>query len=472
MCIRDRYGRPFEIDENAYFETIRKKHKKMVQFVGFDKIWKQINNLKEIRAISLFNLKISDLGPEDALGMVLPKLSILSLEQNLLYSWDQIYFIGKELPWLDSLQLTGNNLEKPKNAAEVTQITVPLTKNTIDVNPREAFRNLKTLILINMKLTWEDISNIIPAFANIEELVLCKNHLYDAENLKIGEGDLQKLLFLNVEETGLKNFADLQPFSPLPKLDRLVISKNELQKLGQFTGFNSVTQLSAENNLFEDPFVLHEMSQFASLRSLRILHNPFIQKFGIAHIRLRAIAENKLIQIVNGTQLGRYDRKDSEIYYLRSTFEEYFKIVNRPHYDYDFEDLMKYCDTNHPRIKELIQKYGNPYELIKDQDNSQQKSQSTQKQSVVNLKFIAGSGPLVGKDPIKKKFPESTTIGWLKNFSSKTFKIPQSKVVLLYHTEPKDPFIELEEDMKDFLFYGIRNNGEIVVDESVLVKDK
>ena len=32
--------------------------------------------------MSLFNLKINDLGPEGALGVVLPKLRTLSLEKN------------------------------------------------------------------------------------------------------------------------------------------------------------------------------------------------------------------------------------------------------------------------------------------------------------------------------------------------------------------------------------------------------
>lgn len=54
-------------------------------------------------------------------------------------------------------------------------------------------------------------------------------------------------------------------------------------------------------------------------------------------MRLRVIAENKNLLVVNGAELGKYDRKDAEIYYLRHSFEEYFKVSNTPYYDYDIE---------------------------------------------------------------------------------------------------------------------------------------
>lgn len=52
-----------ETDENAYFETGLRK-KKMVEFYGFDKIWEKINNMKELKEISLSQLGISNIGEE------------------------------------------------------------------------------------------------------------------------------------------------------------------------------------------------------------------------------------------------------------------------------------------------------------------------------------------------------------------------------------------------------------------------
>lgn len=49
-----------EVDEEAYVETL-KKHKKKVEFYGFDKIWAKIGNFKHIKEVSLSSRSISSL---------------------------------------------------------------------------------------------------------------------------------------------------------------------------------------------------------------------------------------------------------------------------------------------------------------------------------------------------------------------------------------------------------------------------
>ena len=41
-----------ETDQEAYFETFKKK-KKMVKFYGFDKIWTKLSNFAALKEISL-----------------------------------------------------------------------------------------------------------------------------------------------------------------------------------------------------------------------------------------------------------------------------------------------------------------------------------------------------------------------------------------------------------------------------------
>lgn len=66
---------------------------------------------------------------------------------------------------------------------------------------------------------------------------------------------------------------------------------------------------------------------------------------------------------MNGSQLTKYERKDSEIYYMKSAFEQYFLLKKVPHYFYDYEDFLQYASKQHPRIPYLIKKFGNPYEI-------------------------------------------------------------------------------------------------------------
>jgi len=60
------------------------------------------------------------------------------------------------------------------------------------------------------------------------------------------------------------------------------------------------------------------------LEILSIKHNPLSEKLGKLYVRQRAIAEISTLQIMNGSQITKFERKDSEIFYLKSSFEEYF----------------------------------------------------------------------------------------------------------------------------------------------------
>lgn len=87
------------------------------------------------------------------------------------------------------------------------------------------------------------------------------------------------------------------------------------------------------------------------------------ETIGNSYVRLRSIAEFQKLKVINGAPLKKYERKDSEIYYMRETFREYFRLKNRPDYDYDFDDFIKWCNEHHPNIHLFIGRYGNPYEV-------------------------------------------------------------------------------------------------------------
>jgi hypothetical protein len=75
-------------------ETVKKSKKIIIEFVGFDEIWTKINNLDKIQSISLAECRICDLGPVGHLGELFKSLKILSLEENLLSDWNQVYQLG------------------------------------------------------------------------------------------------------------------------------------------------------------------------------------------------------------------------------------------------------------------------------------------------------------------------------------------------------------------------------------------
>lgn len=460
-----------EYDEEAYFETIR-KHKKKVEFIGFDRIWKKINNLKEIQEISLQDLQISTIGLPNTLRSILPNLRILSLEKNLLFDFQQVLHLGYEFPLLESLSLSYNRLLPPaKPLHKYEEIDVFLNNSSVPALKlqAQAFPCLKTLILVEMGLTWSVLQRILCSFPVLEELILCRNQLNDFENLTVSPEEMTpKLRFLNLEENAIADFAGIAKFSKLQELEKLTLSKNFLQNFGEVSGFAKVSTVSIEHNLFEDAIILHELSQFENLKSLRLKENPMIAKYGAPYIRQRAVAENVKLVTINGSDLKKYERKDCEIFYLRKTFEEFFKASNSFYYQYDFEDFLNnFCKKDHPAINRLLKIYGNPFEMDPDAKNSKAEQPILQKNVMLTLKISALTGPLVGKEPIKKKFPDSTIIVNLKAVLAKLLTVSAENMMILYRNANNagEPMEVLEEDLKSLAYYNVSNGGEIFVEE-------
>lgn len=108
----------------------------MVEFVGFDEIWSKINNLDKLQSISLSECRICDLGPKGHLSGILSNLRILSMEDNLISDWDQVFQLGCELPLLSQLSLTNNKIASMNVDAS--------TLNTVEIKEHREKYELKS----------------------------------------------------------------------------------------------------------------------------------------------------------------------------------------------------------------------------------------------------------------------------------------------------------------------------------------
>ena len=241
-----------EFDDDAYFETVQ-KIKKKVEFVGFNRIWKQINNLNKILGMSLPDLCISSVGHKNTIGKMLPNLQVLSLERNLIFDWNQVYLIGRELPKLQHLALSRNRLMRPADVTTMKGIFVNADGETLAESPVGLFKRLEILVLVGMGLDWAQVSNVIPAFPNIKELILKENKCTDFENIRFGPKDLPNLNFLNIETNGLTDFSPISKhFQEFASLEKLNINYNQIKLIGEFSGFTGLKSLSIDKNAISE----------------------------------------------------------------------------------------------------------------------------------------------------------------------------------------------------------------------------
>jgi len=465
--IVNKQGLEIQYDEEAYFET-SKKFKKKVEFIGFDRIWKKLHDLKNIRELSLSNCNISDIGPDGSLRSLVPKLTNLSLESNLLYDWNQIFLIGRELEELQELSIGGNRLNEPEqDVTEIKTIYINSNDTVIPEAPINVFLNLRVIALISMNLTWKTLNKVLPMFSNVHELVLCSNKLNDFENLTMTGAEFKKLECLNLEANNIQEFKGILKFKDAPHLSKLILNKNNLKYLGAVTGFESVSTIIIEENNIGDFKIFSQLAQFPKLEILRITKNPISKNYNTLHTRQRAIAEIKSLKIVNGGELKKYERKDCEIYYLRNAFHEFFEKFGESGDEYDFDKLQEYCSEFHPRIPELMKIYGNPYE---EGIKGKPKFEVVKPKAgvLIPIKLNAFSGPCAGKAAVVKKFTDNTLIVNLKAMLSKQYGILAVHQKVYCKISSNDPLIFMDEDLKDLRFYGVKHGDEIWVGDTDL----
>jgi len=463
----NKQGLKIEYDEEAYFET-SKKFKKKVEFIGFDRIWKKLHDLQNIRELSVSDCHISDIGPDGSLRALVPKLKSLSIESNLLYDWNQVFLIGRELQELSELYLSGNKLNEPEqDVTEVKTIYVNSNDTIIPEAPLNVFSNLNVIALISMNLTWKTLNKVLPMFVNVQELILCSNKLNDFENITIPGSDFKRLECLNLEANSIQEFSGVSKFKDCPRLSKLILNKNNLRDLGTITGFESVLIIILEENNIDDFIVFFQLAQFPRLEIIRVTKNPISKSHSALHIRQRAIAEIKTLKVVNGGELKKYERKDCEIYYLRNAFHEFFDKFGQNGDEYDFDQLKDYCSKCHPRVPELMKMYGNPYE---EGIKGKPKVEVVRPKAgiLIAIRLNAFSGPHMGKPSVIKKFTDNTLIVNLKAMLSKQYGIAAIQQKVYCKVSSNDPFIYMEEDLKDLRFYGVKQGDEVWVGDTDL----
>jgi len=316
-----------------------------------------------------------------------------------------------------------------------------------------------------MELTWKEVSNVVPTFPNLKELVLKANNCLDFGNITFTQSDLPKLRYLNLEDNNLLDFSGiLEKFGDWLSLQELNLNHNQLAEIGKIYGFKELREIFLEFNEINIALVLQQLNQFPMLANLRIKNNPIQKKLGASYVRQRAIAEISKLDEVNGSEIKKFERKDCEIYYMRKTFEEYFKKVGRPHYDYEFEDFQAWCIGRHPRLPFLIARWGNPYEVSEEAREMLKKEKIAGVGGLVTLKLSASAGPFVGQDPRTKKFPQTTTIQTLKQLLSQMFNLNVDRLIVYYHSDPNEPFQILDDGQRDLQFYSVKQDGAIWVD--------
>jgi Leucine-rich repeat (LRR) protein len=459
-----------EYDEDAYINTYKNRFKR-IEFKGFDKIWERIYNLDKLIEICLSSLRIQDFGALGGLGNIVPNVRHLTLENNLLHNWSQVLVLGTELPRLESLSVSYNSLKCEAAGyvgSELDTWNADSAKKQLE-QPAAAFPRLKKLIAIATGLTFEAVDKVAPFMPVLEELVLCQNSCHDFEHLDASK--LSRLQSLNLENNKITDSCSTGLLGKLERLRDLALNQNEVSRFPNPEQFKELENLNLSHNIIADGRVLSDLRNCPKLKSLKINYNPIEQGLNKKDISRRAVAEISSLTRINGMDLGRYERKDCEYYFLRWVFHEYFTVFGLHQLSYKFADFEVWAREHYPAVFDLIKKYENPYPEVDvkavEEDREQVLAQAPVQQArYTKLLFSTPIGPLGGKPPLSKNFPRTTDFLYIRNWVSQTFKLPNKEAIVIKFKNGHNQVYENIDDMtKSIDYYDIKDNADVIVEE-------
>jgi hypothetical protein len=249
------------------------------------------------------------------------------------------------------------------------------------------------------------------------------------------------------------------------KLKKVNLAQNLLTDFPVGSTFREATHINLSGNHFADTSIVAQLSAFSSVASLHLTGNPFLQFHDRIHIRCLVIASVPRIKNLNGSLIDRAEKRDSEIYYLKNAFHEYFRFANVTPFTYDLVEFYQWARPKYPLIDTFIAKMDNPYPI--EERNLEAPpdlaARDEGKAPKKDVKVVGGPSSFptfkfykIEKEietmVLTKKIPSNCDVGYLRTTVKNLLKVKTkiTRMSLLTDGQP----IPLEGDMKKIADFG------------------
>ena len=441
-----------EYDDMALIKT--SKSYKRIEFMGFEKIWSIITNVKKMRDLSLSGFAVSSMGVKGSFGTLFTNLKSLSLENNLLYSWDEVKRVAYECPRLESLWLNGNRLkfrEQLNNAKKAykkrfySKIEGGLLAEDPELNDIE-FKNLVMLACSDMFLCFKDVSKVAKLFPNIDQIVLSNNNCNDFENFTVTDEEWPNLEKMDLSGNSINTCDGFKHLSEI-RLTMLNLTSNGLKRFNAGQYLQDLTHLNISQNSIKSERIFKDLSEFPNLISLRIGNNPIVTSNDKTHIRFFFIASILNLKQFNGTAVDRDLRRDAEIYYFSQTFKNFFIHSKTNEFNYDYNAYLEWACKLYPHIEYYLKKYGNPYPIeeryLEERPELIQAREEANKRTGVIIDFFK----VIGFNEtyvVERTFPLEFDVRQIRKFCKTKMNLKKQPFSLTLHEKDKEA--ELNDD--------------------------
>jgi len=428
--IADRYGGSADADPEVLENIRRDINAPFLQLVGFDKVNETQSNYSQLKTISVRNMGVYTSGD----NLESYRVTSLDIAENLFDSWDTVSKLCKQLKKLKNLNVSENKLSFPENVEEMNV----------------AFNNLNTLFMGMMDYDWNQCEKILGFMKNLQVLHMYDNLIHEIPT----ECSVITLVELNLTGNPLKHWSNVMKLSKLPKLQKLVVNRCQLENIHfeeNETGFPALTCLQISENKLKTWQSIFCLNFLPMLRDLKYKDNPITDSESSQTSRQIVIASIATLKIANGTEIEKVERFGAEIDFLKKYGVEYLDALSK-----NGEILAKFHE-NHPRYKALVDRFGAPEESelrVKD---------TSLKANLLKLNFKCPDNPDIAT--LSKSLPPAMVVSKLQGLLTRLIKPARGKSVVLSYISVKQPEVEvpLDNDMRDLFYYNIESGDTIYV---------
>jgi len=440
-----------EAQDKLFLVNSVSKQIKKVELIGIQKTCSVQNQLDKCTQASLNSCFIANIDMN--LRNVCSNLTELELCENLLYSWEQVFSIGIQLPKLQTLNLSQNRF-------------LPLKQNMVNRMEQSTFDQLKVLVLNRCLISWEEVLLLEPHLPVLEELYLCRNRIDSFGNVGPHKG-FHNLKVLDFEGNEFSTWKEIENLAFLPRLERLILNENHIENissplLGTISSlpesdttqehsiednrelaFAHLKSLSLSDNKINSWTSINHLNLFPQLDMLRFLNNPLTKDLSQTASRYLIIARIEKLKILQGSSISKKERIDAEKFYVKRCFtEEEESGIKRNTAEFQLI---------HPRFQQLAMIHG--FTGLEKEKISQ-----TLADEMIALKLVSSD------KTISKSLPSSLSVANLKILCQRLFAIDPQQMEIFYKEEMSSPHYELLDDnSRDLSYFGVHKNGILLV---------
>ncbi|KAJ5297671.1 hypothetical protein PENANT_c005G06601 [Penicillium antarcticum] len=443
-ALREKYASEFEdLSCLNISEASRKKaiqiSGKVVEEVGFDKIRKQLAELKELRIVLLDGLLIAGVLPsydqvqdQDAaqkIAETCPKIIELDLSRSLLSRWRDVWEICNQLKHLKRLKLNGNRFQALNDLI---------------------FEGVTELHLEDTLLNWDEIAAVASQFPGLTSLTASANQLSE-----ITRPLPNTITTLTLEHNEFTSISALRHLAALPNLEHLSVRGSAIDTVNNdttpldFQFPQTLRSLDLSRNKITSWTFLNQLpTLFPGLTTLRISDNPLFDQPTLPQT-ITATEPSKPMTLdeafmltlsrfpsslttLNYSIIKPTDRSNAEMYYLSLIGKELSATS---------EAEEPAILSTHPRYSELCELYTEP--TITRAVISSSGSRVIHPRSVaarlVKMAFRLSKNKEDISEVRVKEIPGSFDTYQVKALVSRLFGLPAFGFKLVWQTDEWDP---------------------------------